>query len=136
MMLPACRATLVVLALAAGPALAQNTATTPDTSWFQRLYAPDLIGKHVRNASGEDLAKIEEVAVDPANSRLVAVLQAGGFLGFGGKHAVVPLAELQQKDAEFLLPQGSKQKLSARPDYDKAKYPPVTSFSQLGYVTK
>lgn len=135
MLLPACRATFVVLALAAGPALAQ-TAAPVDGAWFQKLYAPDLIGKHVRNAAGEDLAKIEEVAADPANNRLVAVLQAGGFLGFGGKHAVVPLAELQQNDAEFLLPQGSKQKLSARPDYDKAKYPPVTRFSQLGSVTK
>jgi len=129
------RAAFVVLALSAAPALAQNAAS-PDNGWFQKLYAPDLIGKPVQNAAGEELAKIEEVAVDPANSRLVAVLQSGGFLGLGAKHAVVPLVELQKKDAQFVLPQGSKQKLAARPDYDKAKYPPVTHFSQLGTVVK
>ncbi len=135
MTFPLCRAALAVLALAAGPVLAQTTAPV-DGDWFQKLYAPDLIGKPVRNAAGEDLAKIEAVALDPANRGLVAVLQSGGFLGFGGKHAVVPLAELQQKYAQFLLPQGSKQKLSARPDYDKMKYPAVSHFTQLGTAAK
>jgi len=117
------------------PAPVSSAPPTVSSAWYQSLYAPDLIGKPVRNAAGADLAKIEEVAVGPGGS-LVAVLQSGGFMGFGGKHAVVPLSELQKGDAAFVLPQGSKEKLSARPDFDKAKYPPVTHFSQLGALAK
>jgi hypothetical protein len=134
MMHPAYRTTLAALTLLMAPVL--GPAAAQEAPWYQTLFAPDLIGKPVRNASGESLAKIEEVAIDPASSRLVAVLQSGGFMGLGGKHVVVPLTELQKQDTAFVLPQGSKQKLSARPDYDKAKYPPVTHFSQLGTVTK
>ena len=127
-----------LLLSAATPSLAQAPSPAPAAaagSWYQTLYAPDLIGKPVRNASGADLAKIEEIATAPGGS-LVAVLQSGGFLGFGGKHAVVPLSELQKGDATFVLPQGSKEKLAARPDFDKAKYPPVSHFVQLGAAVK
>lgn len=104
--------------------------------WYDSMFAPDLIGKPVRNASGAELAKIEEIARDPADGKLVAVLKAGGFMSFGGKHAVVPLMEIQKQDTFFVLPQGSKEKLSARPDFDEKKYPPVTHFSMLGTVAK
>lgn len=118
---------------AAAPAA--GSATAPVDSWYRSMYAPDLIGKPVRNSAGTDLAKIEEVAVGPGGS-LVAVLQAGGFLGFGGKRAVVPLQELQKADTAFVLPQGSKEKLASRPDYDKGKYPPASHFVQLGTLAK
>lgn len=134
---------LTPVTLERGIVLAQGVQSPPaqsagaaESAWYKTMFAPDLIGKRVRSGAGDDLAKIEDIALDSASGRLVAVLQSGGFMGFGGKRAVVPLAEIQKADTDFVLPQGSKEKLSGRPAYDEAKYPPVTRFSQLGTLAK
>lgn len=128
--------TVAAAALMLAPAaFAQGTAPN-GSAWYQDMFAPDLIGKPVRAGSGDQLGKIEEIARDSASGDLVAVVKSGGFFGIGGDQKIVPLAEIQKKDAEFVVPQGSKQKFSSRPDFDKAKHPPVTHFSKLGVAAK
>lgn len=137
------RTLAIALALILAPsaiALAQTApAATPPAqaqagAWYAKLFAPDLIGKPLRNGAGDQLGKIEEVARDAASGDLVAVVQSGGFFGFGGNHKVVPLSEVKQEGGNFIVPQGSKDKLAGRPDFNEAKYPPVTHFSALGTV--
>lgn len=128
--------TVGAAALLLAPAAFAQSPAPSSGAWYQDMFAPDLIGKPVRAGSGDELGKIEEIARDAASGDLVAIVKSGGFFGIGGDHKVVPLREIQKKDAGFVVPQGSKQKLSARPNFDQVKYPPVKHFSKLGVAAK
>lgn len=72
--------------LAVGLALAAGGAAATD------LRAGELIGRPVRNAAGEGLGQIQDLALDVHNSRVqYALLRFPGFLGFGDKRFAYPL---------------------------------------------
>jgi uncharacterized protein YrrD len=79
----------------------------------------------VRNLSGEDLGKIEEIMLDSASGRIAyAVLSFGGFLGMGDKLFAVPWAALSLNDDRdgFILnvDQGV---MEEAPGFDKDEWP-------------
>jgi uncharacterized protein YjbJ (UPF0337 family)/sporulation protein YlmC with PRC-barrel domain len=84
-----------------------------------------FIGYRVINPAGEDLGKIEDIAVDMESGRIVyAVLSFGGFLGFGDKLFAIPweALKLSSQDDEFIL-HVSKEALEAAPGFDKNSWP-------------
>lgn len=95
------------------------------------LSASTLIGDNVKNNSGEDLGKIEEIMIDIDNGRIAyAVLSFGGFLGIGEKLFAVPWDTLRvdMENKEFVL-DVDKETLKNAPGFDKDNWPRTTDES-------
>ena len=114
-----------------------------DTTHFRRvLSAETLCGNHVRNATGEDLGRIEEIMLDVSSGRIAyAVLSFGGFLGMGNKLFAVPwnALTLDAQEQEFIL-DVDKDTLENAPGFDKDTWPDMTDpawasqvYSHYGY---
>lgn len=89
------------------------------------LTASSITGDKVRNTSGEDLGKIEEVMVDVDSGRIAyAVLSFGGFLGMGEKLFAIPWDALSVdfNEHEFIL-DVDKKHLENAPGFDKDQWP-------------
>jgi sporulation protein YlmC with PRC-barrel domain len=110
-----------------------NGATTVDesksisreASIMRVLSASTLKGDRVRNATGEDLGKVEEIMLDVPRGRIAyAVLSFGGFLGIGDKLFAVPWSALRLNTAEheFIL-DVSRETLENAPGFDKSHWP-------------
>ena len=96
----------------------------PDTN-APVFRAKTLIGYKVKNRSGEDLGKIEELAIDPETGQIAyAVLSFGGFLGLGDKLFAIPWSALEPRHAdEVFILDVDKQQLKNAPGFDKDKWP-------------
>ncbi len=84
-----------------------------------------LIGSRVINPAGDDLGKIEDIAIDMASERIAyAVLSFGGFLGFGSKYFALPWEALRLSSAEeaFIL-HVDRAVLEKAPGFDKDQWP-------------
>ncbi len=135
--------TLVALAVAhafafgvAGSATAQTATTKPAAAQtapvakFWDVRASKLIGTNVRNAQNESLGEIRDLVVDMNNGRVhYAILEFGGFLGFGEKLFAYPLSvfksEIRQPAGgrDQLVLNVDKDRLKAAPGFDKNRYP-------------
>ncbi len=96
------------------------------------LGAGTLTGDRVRNKTGEDVGKIEEIMIDLESGRVAyAVLSFGGFLGIGDKLFMVPWRAMtvDQSAQEFVLDVSRKQ-LEKAPGFDKNNWPDM---SDAGY---
>ena len=92
----------------------------------QWMKASDIVGKDVRNAQNENLGKIEDLAVDPDNGRVIyGVLSFGGFLGLGDKLFALPFSSLTNLSADrhhFVL-SIEKDRLKTAQGFDKKNWP-------------
>jgi len=91
----------------------------------QVLSARVLTGDRVRNATGEDLGKVEEIMLDVPRGRIAyAVLSFGGFSGAANKLFAVPWSALRLNTAEheFIL-DVSRETLENAPGFDKSNWP-------------
>lgn len=89
------------------------------------LSAGTMIGNDVRNRTGDDLGKIEEIMIDTTTGRVsYAVLSFGGFLGLGDKLFAIPWQSLQldPEDHSFIL-DVDKETLENAPGFDKDDWP-------------
>jgi sporulation protein YlmC with PRC-barrel domain len=89
------------------------------------MSAGTLTGDRVRNSTGEDLGKIEEIMLDVPTGRVAyAVLSYGGFLGLGNKLFAVPwqALTLNERDHEFILDM-DQNRLENAPGFDKDEWP-------------
>jgi len=89
------------------------------------LSASTLAGDRVRNPTGEDLGKIEELMIDIPTGRIAyAVLSFGGFLGMGNKLFAVPWSAftVDEREHELIL-NADKQMLESAPGFDKDNWP-------------
>ncbi len=89
------------------------------------IRAKDLIGKSVKNEEGKDIGEIQDVIVDSKQGRIAyAVLQFGGFLGFGEKQFAIPFQALSEDAArQNLILNVKKEKLEAARGFEKNKWP-------------
>lgn len=89
------------------------------------LSATSLIGDDVRNASGDDLGKIEDLMINTATGKVeYAVLSFGGFLGIGDKLFAVPLEAMRvDTDDKCLVLNETKERLENAPGFDKDNWP-------------
>ena len=90
--------------------------------------ASTLTSDEVRNQSGEDLGKIEEIMLDVPSGRIAyAVLSFGGFLGIGDKLFAVPWQALQlNEDDKCFILNVSKDRLEDAPGFDKNNWPDMS----------
>jgi sporulation protein YlmC with PRC-barrel domain len=89
------------------------------------LSATSIIGDKVRNGSGDDLGKIEDIMIDVASGKVsYAVLSFGGFLGIGDKYFAVPLEAMRiDTEAKQFVLNESKERLKNAPGFDKDHWP-------------
>jgi sporulation protein YlmC with PRC-barrel domain len=100
------------------------------------LSATTLIGDDVRNNSGEDLGKLEEIMLDLDEGRVAyAVLSFGGFLGVGDRLFAVPWEALQvDTQNKAIIFNVSKERLEQAPGFDKDNWPDTTDREWLAKV--
>lgn len=94
-----------------------------------KLSATSLIGDDVRNASGEDLGKIEDLMIDVSDGSVeYAVLTFGGVLGMGNKLFAVPMKamSLDINDKCFVL-NVEQGRLENSPGFDKDNWPDMAN---------
>jgi len=104
--------------------------------------ANKLTGDRVRNSAGENLGKIEDLAIDISTGRIAyAVLSFGGFLNLGNKLFAIPweALSLNRRDHEFVLNVDRRQ-LEGAPGFDKEHWPDMADrdwgsqvFAYYGY---
>ena len=96
--------------------------------------ASDLIGNQVKNFQGEKVGKVDNLMVDLATGRVVAVIiSSGGFLGLGDELSAVPPAALQfDTKGDALVLDISKEDLSNAPHFKPDRWP---DFGQTNYTT-
>jgi sporulation protein YlmC with PRC-barrel domain len=95
------------------------------------LSASTVSGDAVRNLSGEDLGKIEDIMLDVAAGRIAyAVLSFGGFLGMGDKLFAIPWdgLTLDAENKGFVL-DIPKARLENAPGFDKDNWPDMADRS-------
>jgi sporulation protein YlmC with PRC-barrel domain len=102
------------------PALHNDRAAS-----MQLLRAKELIGKSVKNEEGKDIGTIQDIVVDSKQGRIAyAVLQFGGFLGFGEKQFAIPFGAFQEDATrKNLILNVKKEKLEAARGFEKDKWP-------------
>ena len=112
----------------------------PNSSYTNQLKdtakASDVIGMTVNNYQAEKLGKVSDLAVDVESGRIVQVLiSSGGFLGMGTTLTAVPPGALHQ-DAQLKILQldASKEKFTAAPRFDTAKWEECTQSNRVSEV--
>ncbi len=90
--------------------------------------ASDLMNRTVKNPEGQDLGKIENLAIDPDNGRIAyAVLSFGGFLGMGNKLFAIPWQSLQLQGENKYVLNVEKSKLKNAPGFEKDNWPDMAN---------
>lgn len=84
-----------------------------------------LTSKKVRNPSGEDLGKIEDIMLDSTDGSVAyAVLSFGGFMGMGDKLFAIPWQEIgMDRDRDHVILNVSEDVLKDAPGFDKDNWP-------------
>jgi sporulation protein YlmC with PRC-barrel domain len=92
------------------------------------LSATTIIGDTVRNKSGDNLGKIEDLMLDLEYGNIAyAVLSFGGFMGMGNKLFAIPwkALTLDAEEKEFVL-NVAKESLEDAPGFDKDQWPEMS----------
>ena len=96
--------------------------------------ASEVIGREVRNRSGEKLGKVEELVLDPASGSVeYAVISFGGFLGMGDKLFAVPFDLLEapeitrEGEGNHFLFDVERSRMEQAPGFEKDNWPDVHS---------
>lgn len=94
-----------------------------------------LMGMPVKNLQDERLGKVDNLIVDLASSRLVAVvLSSGGFLGMGDELSIVPPAALRYNaDHDGVILDATKDSLTQAPHFKSTEWP---NLSEPVYVER
>ena len=76
----------------------------PAPTGIAALRARELIGRTVYNRDGAVVGVVDDVVVHRRDRTLAAVLRMGGFLGFGGDKAVVPVRQFRLQGEDLVAP--------------------------------
>ena len=89
--------------------------------------ATRLLNDRVRNSAGEDLGKIEDLAIDPETGRIqYAILSFGGLLGVGDRLFPIPWSQLTLSPTrDDLLVEIDKEILRHAPSFERNAWPPM-----------
>jgi sporulation protein YlmC with PRC-barrel domain len=99
------------------------------------MRASELIGMEVENRQDEKLGKVENVMLDLAAGRIVAVIiSSGGFLGMGDELSAIPTTALAHNDKrDGLVLDATKESLRNAPHFKSGEWPDL---NDAGYVEK
>lgn len=89
------------------------------------LSVRSMMHNTVQNPQGEDLGKIEDLAIDLDAGRIAyAVLSFGGFLGLGDKHFAIPWEALRVAPHEHrAILDMPKERLENAPGFERGARP-------------
>jgi len=99
----------------------------PTNEHINAFRAENVISSKVINLEGQGIGTIDDLVIDIDTGGVVyAVLEFGGFIGFGDKLFAVPWESLTAVPAEgiFILDQ-SKAKLEKAPGFEKDNWPDI-----------
>ncbi len=111
----------------AGQGAAGPVGNVPESGHINAFRVDNITGSRVINLEGENIGTIDNLVIDIDTGNIVyAVLEFGGFMGFGDKLFAVPWQSLTAVPAEgiFILDQ-SRAKLEKAPGFDKNKWPDI-----------
>jgi hypothetical protein len=85
-----------------------------------------ILGKDVKNPTGEDMGRVVDVLADNDGRVRVAIIDFGGFLGVGTRRIAVdwPLLHFNPGDKSLVL-SVTRQKLQSTPEYKDPSSPRV-----------
>ena len=66
------------------------------------MTAGEITGRPLLSADGDELGTVKDVARNTTDDSINAIVGVGGFLGFGQRQVVVPLAEIQFEDNQLV----------------------------------
>jgi len=102
--------------------------TEMDNSWAKMSYvqpASKVMGASITNLQDEKLGKVENLAVDLAAGRVVAVIvSSGGFMGMNGEMSAVPPAALRYNESRDQLQlDATKETMASAPHFKADMWP-------------
>jgi sporulation protein YlmC with PRC-barrel domain len=121
--------TLSISLLAALANAEQNKADQNKTSTLAVCRADDIVGTKVKNPTGQDLGKVEDLVIDMATGKVrYAAVSFGGFLGVGDKLFAVPFQAMKLRhnpgdDTRHFELNVTKQTLEKAQGFDKKNWP-------------
>ena len=79
-----------------------------------------LTGKEVVNSQNEEIGTIDDFVIGRDDHKPFAVLEVGGFLGFGGHLVALPFESLELEDAsgKVVLAGGTRKALEELPEFE------------------
>ena len=95
----------------------QPTYIPPQGTQAQNGEVPPLVGREVRDAAGNKVAKVDDLVIAP-DGRASVILSTGGTLGMGGKLVAVPFSSVQLTAEDYLIYNGNKDQLAQLPEFD------------------
>ena len=119
-------AVIINAVLFTGPVWAQGAPQTVSIERVdvQKLAAgyrsSKIVGSPVVNDANEKIGDVDDLLVEPSDKVLFAVLSVGGFLGMGERLVAVPFGSLQIAGNKVMLPGGTKDALTALPEFKYA----------------
>jgi PRC-barrel domain len=84
-----------------------------------------ILGKTVYNQDGEQVGKIDDLIVGPGSTVSTIIIGAGGFVGLNRHQVAIPVAQLAERDGQFLLPGATKAAIKALPPFEYARPTPI-----------
>lgn len=110
-------------------ATAKDKDLSTSTGIMPVIRAQSIVGMAVKNPSGQDLGKVEDVVIDMGTGKVrYAAISFGGFLGVGDKLFAVPFHALKvkhdtnDKKTHFVL-NVNKETLEKAPGFDSKHWP-------------
>jgi len=102
------------------------------------LAASTLEGNSVRNSTGDQLGKVDEIMIDIPTGRVAyAVLSFGGVLRMGNKLFAVPWSALRvDEDEKIFILDVDKKTLETAPGFDKNNWPDMANTTWASGIFK
>lgn len=99
------------------------------------LKASDLLKMKVQGTEGKSLGSIRDLVIDPEDGDIdYAVLDFGGFAGFGDKYFAVPWEALQlDQSKKKIVLDVSRNDLKQAPGFDKKNWPNLSEQKVIIY---
>jgi sporulation protein YlmC with PRC-barrel domain len=96
-----------------------NVARLSDSELVLEDPAQDVRGRNVYDSSGEEIGTVEDLYVDEAERRVRFLeVGAGGFLGLGEKHFLIPVEAVGEVSDEGVTVSQTREKIVGSPAYD------------------
>ncbi len=109
--------------MAAAPVSAADEKRAPATTMHSttqvQIKADDLVGKDIKNVSGDTVGDIESVIIDNDGKVAAVIVGVGGFLGMGEREVAIDWNDLSIRNNGDIIRTGmTKAELKSMPQYN------------------
>lgn len=79
----------------------------------------DIRGRSVKDRSGEDIGKVDDLLIDPSEYKVrFLVVASGGFLGIGEDKSFIPVDAVTRVDADEVHIDQAREHVAGAPAYE------------------